>query len=212
LTCGSCGIDLPAGARFCPECGGKPADGGGAPEAKAYTPAPAAAAAPAARSAGAAAIVGRPAATSAPAPTPTPTYTSAPSYTSAPTSESKDGVCHGCHQSISSRIVTAMEHQWHPDCFKCAGCGSPFATGGGGGSFMIKDDRPYCTACSDSQMGSCASCGGKLSGPVLTALEKQWHPACFVCGGCRKPFTGGKFKMSASKPGIPYCDDCVKTA
>jgi len=74
---------------------------------------------------------------------------------------------------------------------------------------MIRDDRPYCTSCTDKTLGVCASCAGKLTGAVLTALDKQWHPACFVCAGCRKPFTGGKFKMSPTKPGVPYCDSCV---
>jgi paxillin len=105
-----------------------------------------------------------------------------------------------------------LDKPWHPECFKCAGCGSPFSTGSGGGSFMIRDDRPYCQGCTDKTLGSCAGCGGKLTGAVLTALDRSWHPACFVCAGCKKAFTGGKFKMSPSKPGVPYCDGCVNSA
>jgi len=119
------------------------------------------------------------------------------------------GTCYGCGRQIENKVVTALDKPWHPECFKCAGCGSPFSTGSGGGTFMIRDDRPYCQNCTDKTLGVCAGCGGKLTGAVLTALDKQWHPACFVCAGCKKGFTGGKFKMSPLRQGVPYCEVCV---
>lgn len=202
LQCSSCGFELPSGARFCPECGGKPAESGSSTstpskpqqQQSSYQPQE----------------------TSYEQET-----TSQPKETtSQPKSETKSsssssvegGTCAGCGKEVSTRILTALDKTWHPDCFKCAGCGTPFSTSSGGGSFLIKDDKPYCNSCVDKMMGVCASCNGKLTGQVLTALDKQWHPACFVCTGCRKPFTGGKFKVSQNNPGRPYCDDCVKKA
>jgi len=226
LRCASCGTELPAGARFCPECGGKPAETGTSSSSGYSAPPPAPAPvkstptpAPATRATQASALVGRAPTSSgssgggysAPSkPEPSSSYDTESSSSSG--GELKAGLCHGCGKQIEGRIVTAMDRQWHPDCFKCAGCGSLFASGGGGGSFMIKDDRPYCNKCTAKQLGVCAACGGQLSGPVLTALDRSWHPQCFVCGGCKKPFSGGKFKLSGNRPGVPFCDTCVTTA
>jgi hypothetical protein len=39
----------------------------------------------------------------------------------------------------------------------------------------------------------CAACGGLLMGSSVAALDRQWHPECFVgnnmCAGCFKPFS-----------------------
>ncbi|CAJ0928707.1 unnamed protein product, partial [Mesorhabditis belari] len=31
--------------------------------------------------------------------------------------------CYGCNGVIESRFVKAMHRRWHPNCFKCVGCG-----------------------------------------------------------------------------------------
>jgi len=228
LKCGSCGTELPSGARFCPECGGKPAESGSSAPSSSYSaPAPKTTSAPSGRAAEASSLVGRGPSSgsssyggssgSSGSGGGSSSYGTSDSY-SAPKSSSDDsgdvkgGTCHGCGKQIEGRIVTAMDHQWHPECFKCAGCGALFAAGSGGGSFMIKDDKPYCQKCTSKQLGVCAACSGQLSGPVVTALDRSWHPQCFVCGGCKKAFSGGKFKISGNRPGVPFCDTCVTTA
>lgn len=50
----------------------------------------------------------------------------------------------------------------------------------------------------------CAACNEMVIGPVTNALDKQWHPECFVCMACRKPFKSGNF---VEHDGKPYCDD-----
>lgn len=37
----------------------------------------------------------------------------------------------------------------------------------------------------------------------LNALDKQWHPNCFVCAYCHKPFGNSSFYM---EDGRPYCE------
>lgn len=36
------------------------------------------------------------------------------------------------------------------------------------------------------------------------ALEKNWHPNCFVCSACKKPIGSGSFHI---EEGQPYCLD-----
>ncbi|KAI4470110.1 paxillin-related [Holotrichia oblita] len=50
----------------------------------------------------------------------------------------------------------------------------------------------------------CALCEKVIEGQVLTALEKTYHPNCFVCTECKKPITGGLFQIKDDKP---YCQD-----
>jgi len=52
----------------------------------------------------------------------------------------------------------------------------------------------------------CAECQQPISGPVVTALKKTWHPEHFMCKGkCKRPLgTMSFFEKDAS----PYCDQC----
>lgn len=35
------------------------------------------------------------------------------------------------------------------------------------------------------------------------ALEKQWHPECFNCNYCKRPFGNSQFYL---EDGLPYCE------
>ncbi|KAG8183773.1 hypothetical protein JTE90_001669 [Oedothorax gibbosus] len=37
----------------------------------------------------------------------------------------------------------------------------------------------------------------------LNALDRQWHPECFICGYCNKPFGNNSFYL---EDGLPYCE------
>jgi len=47
----------------------------------------------------------------------------------------------------------------------------------------------------------CASCNLAINGPALQALNKKWHPHCFVCSVCKKPLTNSFLQMD----GQNYC-------
>jgi len=59
--------------------------------------------------------------------------------------------------------------------------------------------------------GMCAACGGLLTGSNLVALDRQWHPECFVgtvmCAGCFKPFSLAslRYKLKDGSPYHPFC-------
>jgi hypothetical protein len=54
-----------------------------------------------------------------------------------------------------------------------------------------------------ANLPSCAGCGQPIKDQGLTALEKQWHPLCFACGTCRRPFGNTPFFIHE---GIPFCE------
>lgn len=49
----------------------------------------------------------------------------------------------------------------------------------------------------------CAGCSQPIKEQGLSALDKQWHPLCFVCGVCRRPFGNAPFFIHE---GVPYCE------
>ncbi len=52
----------------------------------------------------------------------------------------------------------------------------------------------------------CAACGQAIVGPYTTAMGKNFHPGCLVCGKCRIPLTGsGKLH---THNGVPHCSRC----
>ncbi|XP_070557780.1 leupaxin-like [Ptychodera flava] len=64
------------------------------------------------------------------------------------------------------------------------------------------------------KMPTCSKCDEKISGTVITALTKKWHPECFECTTCKQNLRGKMFfKDAAGKPlcekhGAPKCKDC----
>lgn len=50
----------------------------------------------------------------------------------------------------------------------------------------------------------CGGCGKEVTGQVLEAMGKKWHPACFICSECSGPLEGG----FGVKDGKPICKAC----
>ncbi|CAG2121204.1 unnamed protein product, partial [Medioppia subpectinata] len=48
--------------------------------------------------------------------------------------------CYGCKLPIADKVLTALGHNWHPDCFCCAVCHKPLGSEG----YREKDGLPYC--------------------------------------------------------------------
>ncbi|CDI98160.1 Four and a half LIM domains protein 3 [Echinococcus multilocularis] len=56
--------------------------------------------------------------------------------------------------------------------------------------------------------GICAKCAKPFSaGSILNALDKRWHPECFVCAGCKHQLANQSFHC---KDEVPYCVNCWK--
>ncbi len=109
-------------------------------------------------------------------------------------------ICPNCHRPITGASITALGHEWHPNCFRCAGCGKPI----GEAQFYEQGSRPYHTACYHERFSPrCAACNQVITGAYTTALGKTWHPEHFVCARCKQPFSGKKFY---ERDGKAYCE------
>ncbi|XP_060889149.1 leupaxin [Labrus mixtus] len=105
--------------------------------------------------------------------------------------------CAYCKGPIMKNILTAMDQTWHPEHFFCTHCGGLFGPEG----FLEKDGKPYC--CRDFYQlfaPKCSGCGESVKENYLTAANGTWHPECFVCADCLKPFTDGCFMELDGRP------------
>lgn len=51
---------------------------------------------------------------------------------------------------------------------------------------------------------TCFACDKPITGQVLSALGKKYHPEHFTCAKCNEPIKDSKFQQHE---GLPYCDD-----
>ncbi|TNM88528.1 paxillin-like isoform X3 [Takifugu flavidus] len=110
--------------------------------------------------------------------------------------------CGGCARAILENYISALNSLWHPECFVCRECFTPFING----SFFDHDGQPYCESHYHEQRGSlCSGCQKPITGRCITAMGKKFHPEHFVCAFCLKQLNKGTFKEQNDKP---YCQSC----
>ncbi|XP_077458412.1 paxillin a [Stigmatopora argus] len=110
--------------------------------------------------------------------------------------------CGGCARAILDNYISALNSLWHPECFVCRECFTPFING----SFFDHDGQPYCEAHYHERRGSlCSGCQKAITGRCITAMGKKFHPEHFVCAFCLKQLNKGTFKEQNDKP---YCHGC----
>ncbi|CAD5113669.1 DgyrCDS2829 [Dimorphilus gyrociliatus] len=108
--------------------------------------------------------------------------------------------CAACSDPILDHCLTALNKTWHPEHFCCTNCGQSFGTEG----FHEKDGKPFCRKDYFEMFApKCSSCDNVIRNNYISALNKHWHPECFVCQECRKPFGKGSF-FEYEK--LPYCE------
>ncbi|KAL7715452.1 Paxillin [Entamoeba marina] len=110
---------------------------------------------------------------------------------------------------ITGNMVNALDKTYHKECFTCNQCNKPFPTA----SFFQKDGNPYCESCyKDICAVKCAGCNKPIIGSSLSALQKKFHPECFVCSVCKAPFPRGQFYNLDGKTKVQhhlYVEDVV---
>ncbi|NXT57985.1 PAXI protein, partial [Pluvianellus socialis] len=110
--------------------------------------------------------------------------------------------CGGCTRAILENYISALNTLWHPECFVCRECFTPFVNG----SFFEHDGQPYCEVHYHERRGSlCSGCQKPITGRCITAMSKKFHPEHFVCAFCLKQLNKGTFKEQNDKP---YCQNC----
>ncbi|XP_066534548.1 actin-binding LIM protein 1a isoform X5 [Hoplias malabaricus] len=96
--------------------------------------------------------------------------------------------CYKCGEPCKGEVLRVQNKHFHIKCFTCKACGCDLAQGG----FFMKNGDYLCTLDYQRIHGTrCNSCGEFVEGEVVTALGKTYHPACFVCTICKRPFPAG---------------------
>ncbi|XP_029071911.1 actin-binding LIM protein 3 isoform X3 [Monodon monoceros] len=116
--------------------------------------------------------------------------------------------CAGCKEEIKhGQSLLALDKQWHVSCFKCQTC-SIILTG----EYISKDGVPYCESDYHSQFGiKCETCDRYISGRVLEAGGKHYHPACARCVRCHQMFTEGEeMYLTGSEVWHPICKQAAR--
>uniref|UniRef100_A0A8C4WD61 Actin binding LIM protein family member 3 n=1 Tax=Gopherus evgoodei TaxID=1825980 RepID=A0A8C4WD61_9SAUR len=116
--------------------------------------------------------------------------------------------CAGCKEEIKhGQSLLALEKQWHVSCFKCQTCGIILT-----GEYISKDSVPYCESDYHAQFGiKCETCDRYISGRVLEAGGKHYHPTCARCVRCHQMFTEGEeMYLTGSEVWHPICKQAAR--
>ncbi|XP_076992428.1 actin-binding LIM protein 2 isoform X6 [Tamandua tetradactyla] len=97
--------------------------------------------------------------------------------------------CGGCGTEIKNgQSLVALDKHWHLGCFKCKTCGKLLNA-----EYISKDGLPYCEDDYHMAFGiRCDHCEKYITGRVLEAGEKHFHPSCALCVRCGQMFAEGE--------------------
>ncbi|XP_059388444.1 actin-binding LIM protein 1-like isoform X26 [Carassius carassius] len=113
--------------------------------------------------------------------------------------------CYKCGQPCKGEVLRVQSKHFHIKCFTCKVCGCDLAQGG----FFMKNGEYLCTLDYQRLHGTrCNGCGDFVEGEVVTALGKTYHPTCFVCTVCKRPFPAGDRVTFNGKDCL--CQHCVQ--
>ncbi|XP_051810588.1 actin-binding LIM protein 3 isoform X1 [Acanthochromis polyacanthus] len=116
--------------------------------------------------------------------------------------------CAGCGAEIKQgQSLLALEKQWHVSCFRCRTCNMVLT-----GEYISKDGVPYCEADYHAQYGvKCETCSRYISGRVLEAGGKHYHPACARCARCNMMFKEGEeMYLTGCEVWHPLCKQAAR--
>ncbi|XP_014676414.1 PREDICTED: PDZ and LIM domain protein Zasp-like, partial [Priapulus caudatus] len=111
-------------------------------------------------------------------------------------------VCSACGGPIRGPFIAAMGKTWCPEHFICANarCRAPLQNQG----FVEENGQLYCERDYELYFAPrCSKCSRAVVGDCLNAMDRQWHPECFTCTHCRRPFGNNSFYLEDS---MPYCE------
>ncbi|XP_055085144.1 actin-binding LIM protein 2 isoform X2 [Periophthalmus magnuspinnatus] len=97
--------------------------------------------------------------------------------------------CCGCGKEFKNeQSLVALDKHWHLGCFKCKVCNKVLNA-----EYISKDGIPYCEMDYHAMFGiQCENCKKYITGKVLEAGEKHYHPTCARCARCELMFAEGE--------------------
>ncbi|XP_062842584.1 filamin-binding LIM protein 1 isoform X2 [Trichomycterus rosablanca] len=110
-------------------------------------------------------------------------------------------VCGFCRKPVplSEQAIEALNRIYHSGCFQCRQCNVPLA----GRTYYNKAGLPLCEDCYQASLEPCWACGELIKDQVIRALERAYHPPCFVCTTCKQPI--GEQRFAQGEVGEVYC-------
>ncbi|XP_061565462.1 actin-binding LIM protein 2 isoform X9 [Cololabis saira] len=116
--------------------------------------------------------------------------------------------CCGCGKEFKNeQSLVALDKHWHLGCFKCKVCNKVLNA-----EYISKDGIPYCEMDYHAMFGiQCESCKKYITGKVLEAGEKHYHPCCARCVRCEQMFAEGEeMYLQGSSIWHPPCRQAAK--
>ncbi|KAF0038541.1 hypothetical protein F2P81_009025 [Scophthalmus maximus] len=112
-------------------------------------------------------------------------------------------VCERCGEVCRGEVVRVKNTHFHVQCFTCQVCGCDLVHSG----FFHHSGEYICTEDYQRLYGTqCDSCDQYITGEVVSALGRTYHPHCFVCSSCRSPFPIGDRVTFCGKKCV--CQQC----
>ncbi|XP_050553014.1 LIM domain kinase 1 isoform X2 [Spodoptera frugiperda] len=112
--------------------------------------------------------------------------------------------CAGCLNDIGDDdYVSALNQDWHKDCFRCSVCDALLSTW-----YFEKAGLLFCQTDYWARYGeSCQQCAQVITGPVMAAGEHRFHPECFACVACGAHIEDGEPYALLERSNL-YCGAC----
>eukprot|EP00092_Neocalanus_flemingeri_P002497 GFUD01002673.1.p1 GENE.GFUD01002673.1~~GFUD01002673.1.p1 ORF type:complete len:325 (-),score=77.97 GFUD01002673.1:11-985(-) len=109
--------------------------------------------------------------------------------------------CSVCSDYLRSGAVLVAGSSYHSHCFACSSCGLPILD-----KFYTTDEgRWLCEEDYRLTKPKCHTCDLPIMGRMLTAMERQFHPACFTCSVCQAMLDGLPFMAEGE---VVHCREC----
>uniref|UniRef100_A0A3Q2TUH7 LIM zinc-binding domain-containing protein n=1 Tax=Fundulus heteroclitus TaxID=8078 RepID=A0A3Q2TUH7_FUNHE len=91
-------------------------------------------------------------------------------------------MCERCGEACRGEVVRVKNTHFHVHCFTCQVCGCDLVRSG----FFHHSGEYICTEDYQRLYGTqCDSCDQYITGEVVSAMGRTYHPHCFVCSVCR---------------------------
>ncbi|CAL8326664.1 unnamed protein product [Lota lota] len=116
--------------------------------------------------------------------------------------------CCGCGKDFKNeQSLVALDKHWHLGCFKCKVCNKVLNA-----EYISKDGIPYCEQDYHAMYGiQCENCKKFITGKVLEAGEKHYHPTCARCARCEQMFgEGEEMYLQGSSIWHPPCRQAAR--
>uniref|UniRef100_A0A672NBJ0 Actin binding LIM protein family member 2 n=1 Tax=Sinocyclocheilus grahami TaxID=75366 RepID=A0A672NBJ0_SINGR len=116
--------------------------------------------------------------------------------------------CCACGKEFKNeQSLVALDKHWHLGCFKCKVCNKVLNA-----EYISKDGIPYCEADYHAMFGiQCETCKKYITGKVLEAGEKHYHPTCARCACCNQMFgEGEEMYLQGSSIWHPPCRQAAR--